>query len=52
MTNIEKVKKIREITMSPINKINSALLLRSGDVDAAIKLLVEEKQADANDIGK
>jgi len=50
MTNIEKVKLIREKTFSPINRINAALAKTDGDVDAAIRILVAEKQADANDM--
>lgn len=50
MTNVEKVKQIREQTLSPINKINAALTKSNGDVDAAIKILIEEKQVDANDL--
>ena len=50
MTNIEKVKQIREQTLSPINKINAALAKANGDVDAAIKILVADKQVDANDL--
>jgi elongation factor Ts len=50
MTNVEKVKQIREQTFSPINKINAALAKTNGDVDAAIKILIAEKQVDANDM--
>lgn len=50
MTNTEKVKQIREQTFSPINKINAALARTNGDVAEAIKLLVAEKQVDANDM--
>ena len=50
MTTQEKVKKIRDITMSPFNKINDALEKSNGDVDKAIELLVIEKQADNADI--
>lgn len=50
MTNIEKVKLIREKTFSPMNRINMALAKTNGDVDAAIQVLVAEKQADANDM--
>jgi elongation factor Ts len=50
MTNTEKVKLIREKTFSPINRINAALAKTNGDVDAAIQILVTEKQADANDM--
>ena len=50
MTTQEKVKHIREITMSPMNKISKALEKSNGDVDGAIKILIEEKQADTTDI--
>lgn len=50
MTNTEKVKHIRGITFSPINKINDALARSNGDVAAAVDLLVKEKQVDANDM--
>lgn len=50
MTNVEKVKEIREKTFSPINKINAALTKSNGDVEAAIKILIAEKQVDANDM--
>lgn len=50
MTNTEKVKHIRGITFSPINKINDALARSNGDIDAAVALLVKEKQADANEM--
>ncbi len=50
MTNTEKVKHIRGVTFSPINKVSDALTRANGDVDAAIKILVDEKQADANEM--
>ena len=50
MTHIEKVKHIREKTSSPMNKISDALNKSNGDVDAAIEILIKEKQADANDM--
>lgn len=50
MTHKEKVKHIRDITLSPISKIADALKRANDDVDAAIKILVEEKQADATDM--
>lgn len=50
MTNIEKVKLIREKTFSPVNRINAALAKANGDVDGAIRILVAEKQADANEM--
>ena len=50
MSNVEKVKLIREKTFSPINRINAALAKTNGDVDEAIKILIAEKQADANDM--
>lgn len=50
MTTKEKVKKIRDITLSPIIKISSALKRANDDVDEAIKILIAEKSADANDM--
>lgn len=50
MTNTEKVKQIRGMTFSPVNKINEALQRANGDVAAAIEILVKEKQADANEM--
>jgi elongation factor Ts len=50
MTNTEKVKLIREKTFSPINRINAALAKANGDIDAAVEILVAEKQADANEM--
>ena len=50
MTNVEKVKKVREITLSPVNKVNEALQRSNWEVDAAVELLVKEKQADANEM--
>jgi elongation factor Ts len=50
MNNTEKIKLIREKTFSPVNRINAALAKSNGDVDAAIRVLVAEKQADANDM--
>ena len=50
MTHVEKVKKVREMTFSPVNKVNDALKRTNGDVDAAVELLVKEKQADANEM--
>jgi len=50
MTTQEKVKKIRDITMSPFNKINKALAETNGDVDKAIELLISQKEADATDM--
>jgi elongation factor Ts len=50
MSNIEKVKFIREKTFSPVNRINAALAKSNGDVYAAIHVLVAEKQADANEM--
>lgn len=50
MNNTEKIKLIREKTFSPINRINAALTKTNGDVDEAIKILIAEKQADANDM--
>ena len=37
-------------TFSPINRINVALTKANGNVDAAIAILVAEKQADANEM--
>lgn len=50
MTNTEKVKHVRGVTFSPMNKVNEALKRTDGDVDAAIQILVAEKQADANEM--
>jgi len=50
MTNIEKVKYIREITLSPMNKINKALEQTNGDVDKAIEFLVAQKETSAEDM--
>jgi len=50
MTNVEKVKHIRAITFSPINKINEALQRANGDEAEAVKILIAEKQADANEM--
>lgn len=48
--NIDKVKKIRDITLSPVNKINLALDKCNGDLDKAIELLIKEKQTISIDI--
>lgn len=50
MSNVEKVKHIRAITFSPINKINEALIRANGDEAKAVEILVAEKQADANEM--
>lgn len=50
MINTEKVKHVRGVTFSPINKVNDALKRTDGDVEKAIALLVLEKQADANEM--
>jgi len=50
MTNIEKVKHIREITMSPMTKINAALLSANGDVGEAIAILVKQKETSVEDM--
>lgn len=50
MTNIEKVKHIREITMAPMNKINDALLAANGNVSEAIAILVKQREADVTDM--
>jgi elongation factor Ts len=44
MTNTEKVKHIRDITMSPMTKISAALAKSNWHVEEAIKILVNEKQ--------
>lgn len=50
MNDVEKVKLIRDKTMSPMNKISVALKRANGDVDKAIEILVQDKQADATDM--
>lgn len=50
MTTQEKVKHIRDITMSPFNKINAALTATFGDIDKAIEILLEQKQTSAEDM--
>jgi len=50
MTNIEQVKKVREITLAPINKINKALAETNGDVDKAIEILVKQREASVEDM--
>ena len=50
MTDIEKVQKIREITLSPFKKISEALKTTNGDVDKAIELLKTQKEASAADM--
>jgi len=50
MNNIEKVKKIRDVTLSPFKSINEALTKSNGDVDKAIEILLSEKVADATDM--
>ena len=50
MTNQQKAAHIRGITMSPWSAIADALLQSEGDIDKAIKILTELKQADANDM--
>lgn len=50
MTTLEKIQKIRNITLSPITKVADALKRANDDVDGAIKILLEEKQADATDM--
>ena len=50
MTYKEKIKHIRDTTLSPISKIVSALKRANEDVDAAIKILISEKSADAADM--
>jgi len=50
MTQPEKIKHIRDITMSPYNKINVALETSGGDVEKAIDFLIKEKQTDTTDM--
>lgn len=50
MTNTEKVKHIRDITFSSINKIDDTLARSNEDVASAVELRVKEKQADANEM--
>ena len=50
MTNIEKVKHIREVTMASMNKISDALLTANGNVSEAIAILVKEKQTSVEDM--
>jgi elongation factor Ts len=50
MTDIEKVKHIRDITLSPMNKISEALLKATGNVSDAIAILINAKQADVTDM--
>jgi elongation factor Ts len=50
MTNIEKVKHVREVTMASMNKISDALLAANGNVSEAIAILVKEKQTSAEDM--
>lgn len=50
MTTPEKVKKIRDITMSSFNKINAALTSANGDVDKAIEILIQQNQTSTADI--
>ncbi len=50
MTTQEKVLHIRKITMSPWSNIAAALNKCNGDVDATVKQLIAEKQADATDM--
>jgi elongation factor Ts len=50
MTNIEKVKQIREITLAPMNKINKALEESNGDVEKAIEILVKQRETSVEDM--
>lgn len=50
MNHIERVKRVRDITMSPMNKINNALADTNGDVDKAIELLIKQKETSAEDM--
>lgn len=52
MTDIEKTKHVRAITMSPMNKVAEALKTTNGDVEKAIAWLISQKAADAADIQK
>lgn len=46
MTNIEKIKHIRGITLFPMNKINEALTKANGDVNATLKILLGQMSKD------
>lgn len=50
MSNAEKVQAIRTRTMAPFGKINEALKNAEGDVERAVGLLIQAKQADATDM--
>lgn len=53
MTNVEKVKLLRDETMCPMNKINEALKKVDGDFDKAKALLVSEmSKVDVADMEK
>ena len=43
-TKEEKVKHIRNVTMSPWKKISEALESSNGNVEEAIKVLINQKQ--------
>lgn len=47
---IEQCKEVRRLTLAPMNKIAFAVLTTKGDVDAAIALLVKQKEVDANEM--
>jgi elongation factor Ts len=52
MTDTDKLKHVRTITQSPMNKVAEALKTSNGDVDKAIAWLISQKAADATDIQK
>ena len=47
---IEQCKIVRKLTMAPMKDIAAALLDTKGDVDAAVRLLIKNKAADAADM--
>jgi len=47
---IEQCKVVRRLTLAPMNKIAFAVMTSKGDVDAAIALLVKQKEVDANEM--
>ena len=50
MENIEDIKKIRALTLAPINKISDVLRRSNYDVNAAVALLVKEQATSAADM--
>jgi elongation factor Ts len=52
MNETEKLKHVRAITQSPMNKVAEALKTTQGDVEKAISWLISQKAADATDIQK